>query len=138
MRNKIKTTPLQREILSALANTGECSLPALLSGLRSKFPHLASAALQDNVEQSLGILWRAGCIYLMRIVDGEKRSILVPEMEALDLGKLLRWDGATDWWIAGEDNVADVIIQITNNGVQWLEAIAAESRDPLHVWKPRH
>lgn len=138
MRNKIKTTPLQREILSALANTGDCSLPALLSSLRSEFPHLASVALQDNVERSLGILWRAGCIYLMRVVEGEKRTILVPEMEELDLCKLLRWDGARDRWLAAEDNVADVIIQITNNGVQWLEAIAAESSDPLQVWKPRH
>lgn len=126
MRNKIKTTPLQREILSALANTGDCSLPALLSSLRSRFPQLASAALQDNVEQSLGILWRAGCIYLMQIVDGEKRTILVPEMEELNLDKLLGWDAASDRWIAGEDNVADVIIQLTNNGVQWLEVIAAE------------
>ena len=138
MQNKIKTTPLQREILSALANTGECSLPALLSSLRSKFPNLASATLQNHVEQSLGILWRAGCIYLMRIVNGQKRTFLAPEMEELDLGKLLRWDGASDRWMAGEDNVADVIIQITNNGVQWLEVIAAESSDPLHVWKPRH
>lgn len=127
MQKKIKTTPLQREILSALANTGECSLPALLSSFRSKFPHPASASLRDHVEQSLGILWRAGCIYLMRIVDGEKRTILVPEMEELDLDKLLRWDGASDRWITGEENVADVMIQITNNGVQWLEVIAAES-----------
>ena len=138
MRKRIKTTPLQREILSALANSGDCSLPALLSSLRSKFPHLALAALQDHVEQSLGILWRAGCIYLMRIVDGEKRTVLVPEMEELDLHKLLTWDGASDGWIAGENNVADVIIQITNNGVQWLEVIAAQQNDPLHVWKPRH
>jgi hypothetical protein len=138
MLKKIRTTPLQREILSALANTGGCSLPALLSSLRSKFPHLASAALQDNVEQSLGILWRAGCIYLMRIIDGEKRTVLVPEMKELDLGKLLRWDGASDRWIAGENNVADVIIQITNNGVQWLEVIAAESSNPLYVRKPSH
>jgi hypothetical protein len=74
----------------------------------------------------------------MRIIDGEKRTLLVPEMEELDLGKLLRWDGASDRWIAGENNVADVIIQITNNGVQWLEVIAAESSNPLYVRKSSH
>jgi hypothetical protein len=137
MQKKVKTTPLQREILWALANTGECSLPALLSSLPSKFPHLPPAALQDKVERSVGILWRAGCLYLIRIVDGERRSVLVPEMENLDLGRVLTWDDASGGWVAGEDNVTDVVVQLTNGGVQWLNLIAAQSTEPVPVWKPR-
>ena len=100
MQKKVKTTPLQREILWALAETGECSLPALLSCLHPKFLHLSPAALEDEVERSLGIVWRAGCVYLKRIVDGERKTVLVSEMQALDLGRLLSRDEASGEWSA--------------------------------------
>jgi hypothetical protein len=137
MQKKVKTTPLQREILWALANTGECSLPALLNGLPAKFPHLPPAALQDEVERSLGILWRAGCLYLMRIVGGERKSVLVPEMVVLDLGRVLSRDDAIGGWQVGEDNVADVLVQLTNGGVEWLDLIATQSSEPVPVWRPQ-
>jgi hypothetical protein len=137
MQKKVKTTPLQREILWALANTGECSLPALLNSLPPKFPLLTLAALQDEVERSLRILWRAGCLYLMRLVGGERKSVLVTEMKVLGLGRLLSRDDASGEWYVAEDNVADVVVQLTNCGGQWLDLIATESTEPVPVWRPR-
>jgi hypothetical protein len=137
MLKKVKTTPLQREILWALADAGECSLPALLSSLLRKFPDLPPAALRDEVERSLGILWRAGCLYLMRVVGGERKGVLVSEMEDLNLGQMLSWDEASGGWVVSGDNLADVVVQLTNGGVQWLDLIAAQSSEAVPVWRPR-
>ncbi len=138
MLKKVKTTPLQREILWALADTGECSLPVLLNNLLPKFTKLFPASLQKEVERSLGILWRAGCIYLMRVVDGERKNVLAPEMDVLDLGGMLSWDEARGGYVVREDNVSDIVVQLTNGGVHWLDLIAAESNKPVPVWRPRY
>ena len=136
MRKKIKTTPLQREILWALAETGECSLPALLNSLLPKFSYLP-VSMQNEVERSLGILRRAGCLYLTRVIGRERRSVLAVEMDALNLGNMLSWDENGRGFFVNEDNVADVIVQLTKGGVEWLDLIAAQSSEPTPVWRSR-
>ena len=137
MRKKVKTTPLQREVLWALADTGDCSLPALLDSLSTKFPALAPAALRKEVERSLGVLWRAGCLYLMRVVGGGRRGVLAPEMATLDLSQILSWDEASGRWEVREASTEDVIVHLTAGGVHWLDLIAAQSSDPVPIWRPR-
>ena len=137
MQNKVKTTPLQREVLRALAETGECSLPALLGSLSPKFPRLPPAPLRNEVERSLAVLWRAGCLYLMRVVGGERKIVLVPEMEALDLGRMLSWDEASGGWRVSENDVGDVVVQLTGGGVRWLDSIAAQSTETAPVRRSR-
>lgn len=137
MQKKVKTTPVQREILWALADTGDCSLPALLGSLSAKYPTHSPAALRKEVERSLRVLWRAGCLYLMRVAGGERRIVLVPEMEALDLGRVLSWDEASGGWEVGEANTDGIVVQLTGGGVHWLDLIAAQSSDPTPVWRPR-
>jgi hypothetical protein len=137
MQKKVKTTPLQREILWALADRGECSLPALLDSLSAKFPALSPAALRKEVARSLGVLWRAGCLSLMRVVGGERQGILAPEMAALDLSRILAWDEARGRWEVSEAGAEDVIVHLTAGGVHWLDLIAAQSSDPVPVWRPR-
>src|SRR4051794_13349336 len=113
MRKKVKTTPLQREILRALAGTGNQSLPALLNSLSASFTALNPDALIKEVERSLGVLKRAGCLYLMRVVGGESRSVLAPEMATLDLNRLVRRDEAGGVWEVSEANTEDVVVQLT-------------------------
>jgi len=137
MRRKIKTTPLQREILWGLADTGDSSLPALLDSLSAKSPALPPAALLKEVERSLGILFRAGCLYLMRVAGGEKQTVLVPEMAALDLGRMLRRDEAGGGWEVGEAITDDIVVQLTTGGAYWLDLIAGQSNEPVPVWRPR-
>ena len=137
MQKKVKTTPLQREILWALADTGERSLPALLDGLSAKSPALSPDALRKEVARSLGVLWRAGCLYLMRVVAGERQGVLAPEMAALDLGRMLAWDEARGGWGVSEAGTDSVIAHLTAGGVHWLDLIAAQSSDPVPVWRPR-
>lgn len=137
MRKKVKTTPLQCAILWALAETGECSLPVLLNILLSKFPHLSPISLQNEVESSIGILRRAGCLYLTRVVGGERTNIPVLDREALNLGDLLSWDDARREFSVSEEHVADVIVQLTNGGVEWLDLITAASNEPTPVVRPR-
>lgn len=137
MKKKIKTTPLQREILWALADPGECSLPALLNSLLPKFPHLSPASLLKEVERSLVVLYRGGCLYLMREIGGERKEFLYPEMFALNLGRTLSWKEGEGGFVVSEDNVDDVVVQLTTGGVYWLELIAAQSDHPVSVWKPR-
>jgi hypothetical protein len=95
MLKKVKTTPSQRGILWALADTGDCSPPALPESLSTKFPALAPAALRKEVARSPGVLWRAGCLYLMRVVGGERQGVFAPEMATLDLSQILSWNGAS-------------------------------------------
>lgn len=137
MQKKIKTTPLQREILWALADTGERSLPALLENLSAKFPTLSPAALRKAVARSLGVLWRAGCLYLMRVVARERQGILAPEMAALDLSRMISWDEERGGWVVSEAGADDVIVHLTTGGAHWLDLIAAQSSDPAPVWRPR-
>ncbi|MBV9957189.1 MAG: hypothetical protein JO360_02155 [Acidobacteria bacterium] len=127
MRKKVKTTPLQREILRALAQTGECSLPVLLGQLRLKFSQLSPAKLQGEVERSLGILKRAGCLYLSRLIGDERKNVPADEWTALGLGRMLSWDDEQGGWFVIEDHVSDVIVRLTNGGVKWLDLIAAQS-----------
>ena len=137
MRKKVKTTPLQREILWGLADTGDCSLPALLNSLSAKFPALPPAALLKEVERSLGILNRAGCLYLMRVIGGERQSVLVPEMAALDLDRILRRDEVGGGWEVSEAHTDDIVVRLTTGGIYWLDSIAAQSSEPVPVWRPQ-
>lgn len=137
MQKKVKITPLQREVLWALADTGERSLPALLNSLSAKFPALSPAALREEAGRSLGVLWRAGCLYLMRVVGGERRGVLAPEMAALDLGRMLSRDEASGGRGVSEAGAEGIIVHLTTGGMHWLELMAAQSSDPVPVWRPR-
>lgn len=136
MRKKVKTTPLQREILRALADSGVYSLPSLLNSLIPKSPHLSPASLLKEVERSLVILYRAGCLYLLREIGGARKEVLFPEMFALNLGRILSWEEDEGGFVVSEDGVADLVVQLTNGGVYWLELIAAQSDKPVSVRRP--
>jgi hypothetical protein len=49
----------------------------------------------------------------MRIVGGVRKSVLVTEMKDLELGLMVSWNDARGGWKVGEDNVVDVVVQLT-------------------------
>ena len=136
MQKEVKTTPLQREILRALADTGDCSLPTLLNSLPAKSPALPPAALLEEVGRSLVTLYRAGCLYLMRGAGGKTLTVLVPEMAALDLCRMLRRDEAGGGWEVNEAEISDVVVRLTAGGLYWPDLIAAESSGLAPVRRP--
>ncbi|HEY0079558.1 MAG TPA: hypothetical protein VGB73_13175 [Pyrinomonadaceae bacterium] len=127
---------MQREILWALADSGECSLPVLLNSLPPKYPEFPPAPLIKEVGRSLGILYRAGCLYLTRATGGERKHVPAHEMAALNLGRMLSWVEGGVGFVVSEGDVADVIVLLTNGGAQWLEVTAAQSGKHLLTGKP--
>ena len=138
MRKKVKTTPLQREILWSLAATGEASLLGMLRSLEAKFPNDSSDALLKDVQRSLGVLRRAGFLYLLWQFETERKSMLWKEASALSLEESIARDEATHVWSIYEPpNAKDIIVQLTQGGVEALELIAAQSDEPTPVWRPQ-
>jgi hypothetical protein len=128
MRKRVKTTPLQREILRALVSEGHRSLPALLHDLQGAFPVDSYAMQLERLERSLAVLIRMGCVYLARIVDSEKKQFFVDEMNQLSLEKLVRWDETTRGWNfqSLEPMVTDIVVQLTKGGVEELELASGQ------------
>lgn len=137
MRMKVKTTPLQREILWSLAATGECSLIGLLDSLQQKFLDLTPEALLKEVERSLGVLQRMGCLYLDWEYLSGRKLVRVDEWQTLSLERFLSWNEAEGRW--GTSSVAeglkDVVMRLTQGGVEVQQMIAAQSGGLTPVWK---
>jgi hypothetical protein len=124
-RKKVKTSPLQREILWSLAENGERDLTAILNLLRHKFSH-SRGALVKEVARSLGILERMGCLYL-------KYGSELP----LELS--VEWDEKNQGWIVKqlEPAIVDVVVHLTKGGCEVLDLIAQQSSEPTPVWMPK-
>lgn len=135
---KVKTTPFQREVLWSLAETGERGVLVMLDILRSRFPDDTPDALLKELERSLGILGRMGCLYLCWQDENERRPVLVDERRTLSFKHLLRWNEASKHWVMLEQAspVKDIIVQLTKGGVEVLELIA-QQHNGAPVWRQR-
>ena len=134
---KVKTTPLQREVLWSLAETGERGILAMLDILRSRFPAVTNEALLKELERSLSILGRMGCLFLCWQYEDERRPVRFEERRALSLESLLCWDEASKHWaVRGQASpvLKDIIVQLTKGGVEVLELIARQY-DGAPVWR---
>lgn len=124
MRKKVKITPFQREILLVLAGSEQykCSLPALLDDLQAAFPVDSHSEQLERLARSLGILKRMGCLYVCRIMPGEK-LVYVHEMDRSSLEQMVRWDDIKGGWNFQplEPAVIDIIVGLNQGGVEVLE-----------------
>ena len=136
MRRKIKTTPFQREILWALADDGRVSLLALLKHLLLKFPAESPGTILQRADRDVRLL--EGYFWLFWQNGSEERSVLTTERSTMPFKDLFRWDEATSQWEVQprEPPFTDLILQLTQGGVEALELIAAQSSEPTPVWKP--
>jgi hypothetical protein len=139
MRRKIKTTPFQREILWAMANDGRLSLLALLRHLALKFPTESPNTLLQRTDRDIGVLDRHGCLYLIWQIGVEEKPVLWPERTTLQFNDLFRWDETSEQWKVEprEPAFTDLILQLTQGGVEALGLISAQSSEPTPRWRPK-
>ena len=153
-REKVKLSPIVQHILrfaAAADSSGVASLPHLLDALYASFGAGKPEHFLSFAEKGLRICWKLGYLYLDRVVDGTRRSILVPEWERLALGEVVVWDaGRNGWqlrrhqrgmvssWTAGwvecemrwqHDEVEDVLVHLTQGGIKALALY--EKQHPL-------
>ena len=118
MRQKLKTTPLQREILWALADDGRASLVALLKNLVLKFRAQSPSSILEEAERSIGVLERQGFLCLIWQLGSEERSVLTTERKLVQFKNLFRWNETSKQWELEprERAFTDLILQLTQGG----------------------
>lgn len=135
MARKIKTTPFQREVLWSMAETGQCGLVSLANSLIYKFPLLSKNEIVEELRRSIGILDRAGCLYLMRKITDEAIEPPGTEKASLDPFSSIAFDSECNEWIAAKESEGEYVLQLTLGGVNWLDILAAGSTEPTPVWR---
>lgn len=137
MRRKIKTTPFQREILWALADDGRASVLALLKDLALKFPAESPSTILQKAERDIRVL--EGLFWLFWQNGSEERAVLTTERSTMPFKDLFRWNETSNQWEVQprEPAFTDIILQLTQGGVEALDLIAAESSEPTPVWRPK-
>lgn len=116
MKRKLKASPLQRSILVFLADSGDCSLTILLNNLLST-SCLSPDSFLKEIERSLRILHRAGCLFLTRQKGEDRSDVLAQEMCSLDLSVIFSRKESDRDFIFVESGVDDIVVLLTNGGV---------------------
>lgn len=139
MRRKIKTTPFQREILWAMANDGRVGFLALIKQLAMKFTSESANTLLQRTDRDITVLERHGCLYLIWQIGVEEKPVLWPERTTLHFNDLFRWDETSKQWKVEprERAFTDLILHLTQGGVEALDLISAQSSEPTPRWKPK-
>ena|SRR5829696_8976850 len=137
MRRKIKTTPFQREILWAMADDGRVSLLALLKHLALKFPAESPETILQRAERDIRVL--EGFFYLIWQNGSEERPVLTTERSTMPFKDLFRWNEASNQWEVQprEPPFTDIILQLTQGGVEVLDLISSQSSEPTPRWRPK-
>jgi hypothetical protein len=137
MRRKIKTTPFQREILWAMADDGRVSLLALLKHLALKFPAESPGSILQRAERDIRVL--EGFFWLLWQNGSEERPVLTTERSTMPFKDLLRWNEASNQWEVQprEPAFTDIVLQLTQGGVEVLDLISAQSSEPTPRWKSK-
>jgi len=100
-REKVKLSPIVRHILrfaTAADRGGVASLRHILNSLYTRFGAENPEQFLSLAEKGIRTCRKLGYLYLDRVVDGKRRSILVPEWESLTLGELVEWDAGQKGW----------------------------------------
>ena len=139
MRQKLKTTPLQREILWALADDGRESLTTLLKDLVLKFREQSPNSILEEAERSIGVLERLGFLYFVWKLGSEEQPVLIMHRKLVQFKNMFRWDETSEQWELEPGKLAftDIILQLTQGGVEALDLISAQSSEPTPRWKPK-
>ena len=139
MRRKIKTTPFQREILWAMADEGRIGFLALLETLATKFPAESPSSLLQRVEREIGVLERVVGLYFFWQFGADEEPVLWTDRTTMRFEDHVRWNETTNRWEMQprEPPVTDLIVQLTQGGVEALNLIADESSEPVPVFKSK-
>lgn len=132
-RKKIKLTKLQREILGFPGEDGLASLPGMIMHLAQKRSIERKQEFLTEMEIALIKLRRLGDLYIDRLIDGRRHSLLVDEWKEFYLEKLLIWsDEEGNYKVnPNEPNTSDVLIQLSQGGVKDLELYYRQNPEDL-------
>ncbi|HEX8196728.1 MAG TPA: hypothetical protein VF571_11115 [Pyrinomonadaceae bacterium] len=139
VQRKVKTTPLQREILWSLAENANESVLNIIVKLQTVFPKLSSKEILNEAALSIGILRRMGCLYVAGRIGAEIKWLQWEIVDSLVLNDLFEFDERDGSWQAKASDAfqGELILHLTQGGVIVLELIAQQSLTPTPVWKSK-
>jgi len=123
-----------------MADDGRVSLLALLKHLAMKFTSESPNTLLQRTDRDIRVLEGHGCLYLIWQIGAEEKPVLYgPERTTLQFNDLFRWDETSKHWKVEprERAFTDLILQLTQGGVEVLDLISAQSSEPTPRWKPK-
>ena len=122
-----------------MANDGRVGFLALIEHLAMKFTSESPNMLLQRADRDITVLERHGCLYLVWQMGAEEKPVLWPGRTTLQFKDLFRWDEMSKQWKAEprEPAFTDLILQLTQGGVEALDFISAQSSEPTPRWKPK-
>jgi hypothetical protein len=122
-----------------MGDDGRESLITLLNDLVMKFRAQSPSSILEEAERSIGVLEHQGFLYLIWQLGSDERSVLTTERKLVQFKDLFRWDDTSKQWELKprERAFTDLILQLTQGGVEALDLISAQSSKPTPPWEPR-
>lgn len=122
-----------------MANDGRVGFLALIKQLAMKFTSESANTLLQRTDRDITVLERHGCLYLIWQIGVEEKPVLWPERTTLHFNDLFRWDETSKQWKVEprERAFTDLILHLTQRGVEALDLISAQSSEPTPRWKPK-
>ncbi|HEV8429952.1 MAG TPA: hypothetical protein VGQ41_18775 [Pyrinomonadaceae bacterium] len=122
-----------------MANDGRVGFLALIKHLAMKFTSESPNTLLQRTERDITVLEGHGCLYLIWQIGTEEKPVLWPERTTLQFNELFRLDETSKQWKVEprERAFTDLILQLTQGGVEALDLIAAQSSEPTPIWRPK-
>jgi hypothetical protein len=113
------------------------SLLALLKHLALKFPAESPGTILQRAERDIRVL--EGFFWLLWQNGSEERPVLTTERSTMPFKDILRWNEASNQWEVQprEPAFTDIVLQLTQGGVEVLDLISAQSSEPTPRWKPK-
>ena len=122
-----------------MADDGRVGFLTLIKHLAMKFTSESPSTLLQRTDRDITVLERHGCLYLIWQLGAEEKPVLWPERTTLQFKELFRWDETSKQWKVEprEPAFTDLILQLTQGGVEALDLISAQSSEPTPRWKPK-
>jgi len=122
-----------------MATDGRVSLLALLKHLALKFPAESPNTLLQRTDRDIRVVEGHGCLYLIWQMGTEEQPVLWPDRTTLQFSDLFRWDETSKQWKVEPKEAAftDLILQLTQGGVEMLDLISSETSEPTPRWEPK-
>jgi len=120
-----------------MADDGRVSLLTLLKHLAMKFPADSPDTILQRAERDIRVL--EGFFYLIWQNGSEERSVLTTERSTMPFKDILCWNEASNQWEVQprEPAFTDIILQLTQAGVEALDLISSQSSESTPRWRPK-
>lgn len=120
-----------------MADDGRVSLLALLKHLALKFPAESPETVLQKAERDIRVL--EGFFYLIWQNGSEEWPVLTTERTTMPFKDILYWNEASTQWEVqpSEPAFTDIVLQLTQAGVEALDLISSQSSEPTPRWRPK-